>query len=173
MANIQKVKSGNTDEKVQGYEESTTQKLEDKKKKEESARGLEENRRKAQEIKEKKAKEDAEYLAYKEGKKRVEEEKRQRDAEMIRKAQEEAKKKPAPISGASPGDPDFEKKESLARKAKELESKNLAEVRREKEVKEKFTDNAKTTFETTKEYVPDRTTPNVSGNVKDTKSKFT
>jgi len=56
---------------------------------------------------------------------------------MIRKAQEEAKKKPAPISGASPGDPDFEKKESLARKAKELESKNLAEVRREKEVKEK------------------------------------
>jgi len=33
MANIQKVKSGNTDEKVQGYEESTTQKLEDKKKK--------------------------------------------------------------------------------------------------------------------------------------------
>jgi len=94
---------------------------------------------------------------------------------MIRKAQEEDKTKirSIPISGASPGDPDYDKKEALARKAKELEAKNLAEVRKEKEQKEKFTDNAKTTFETTKEFVPDRQAPNVSGNVKDTKTKFT
>jgi len=59
---------------------------------------------------------------------------------MIRKAQEEDKTKirSIPISGASPGDPDYDKKEALARKAKELEAKKFSRSKKRKRAKRKI-----------------------------------